>query len=242
MSKKSKTSEINDIIDSSYAEPDYSYANDHHESVDSRQYRNTTTNTNTNINTQRSSYDNGNGNGSNTGINPFLKPSNTYPSAPVSAPANASHANTNTSNIFMKYTGGSKTNTNTNTNTENVDKSVATPRQTEIKNTEDEFPSLGGSKRFVASVPTLTPAPAAMNFKKIVETKKPVEIVVQPQLAQAKTNSRSNASQYKSYEELKYYSEKSAKSRIYGGGYSDDDMDDEMEDEMDNNNYYNDDQ
>lgn len=232
MSKKSKTSEINDIIDSSYAEPDYSYANDHHESVDSRQYRNT----NTNTNTQRSSYDNGNG--SNTGINPFLKPSNTYPPAPVSAPANTSHANTNTSNIFMKYTGGSKT----NTNTENVDKSVATPRQTEIKNTEDEFPSLGGSKRFVASVPTPTPAPAAMNFKKIVETKKPVEIVVQPQLAQAKTNSRSNASQYKSYEELKYYSEKSAKSRIYGGGYSDDDMDDEMEDEMDNNNYYNDDQ
>jgi hypothetical protein len=204
MSKKSKTSEMNDIIDSSYAEPDYSYDNDYYDNVDNRRYRNT----NTNTNTDRSSND-----------NPFSKVTTIRPPASITS--------TPTSNIFMKYTGGSKT------NTENLDKSVMTPKSTEIKNTEDEFPSLGGSKKPVLSVS----APAAMNFKKIVETKKPLEFV-EPQVAQIKTKPKSNANYYKSYEELKYYSEKIAKSRIHRGAYSDDE-DDDMDDDMDDN-YYDD--
>jgi hypothetical protein len=204
MSKKSKTSEMNDIIDSSYAEPDYSYDNDYYDNVDNRRYRNT----NTNTNTDRSSND-----------NPFSKVTTIRPPASITS--------TPTSNIFMKYTGGSKT------NTENLDKSVMTPKSTEIKNTEDEFPSLGGSKKPVLSVS----APAAMNFKKIVETKKPLEFV-EPQVAHIKTKPKSNANYYKSYEELKYYSEKIAKSRIHRGAYSDDE-DDDMDDDMDDN-YYDD--
>ena len=130
----------------------------------------------------------------------------------------------------MKYAGGVKM------NTENVDKPVATPKPTEIKNTEDEFPSLGGSKKTKSMAPA-APAATAMNFKKIVETKKPVEIV-QPQVAQVKTKPKSNTNYYKSYEEVKYYSEKSAMSRIYTGGYSDDEYD--IYDDVDDSNYYDD--
>jgi hypothetical protein len=133
----------------------------------------------------------------------------------------------------MKYTGGSKI------NTENVDKSVGIPKSTEIKNTEDEFPSLGGSKKPLSSASAPAATPVVMNFKKIVETKKPVEFV-EPQVAQIKTKPKSNANYYKSYEELKYYSEKIAKSRIHRSAYSDDeDDDDDMDDDMDNN-YYDD--
>ncbi len=214
MSKKSKTSEMNDIIDSSYAEPDYSYDNEYYDNVDNRRY----------ANAPRSSYD-----------NPFSKVSTPTPrttsttrpppfafATPTSTPTSAS---TSTSNIFMKYTGGVKM------NAENVDKTFATPKPTEIKNTEDEFPSLGGSKKSVA------PVPAAMNFKKVVETKKPME-VVQPPL---KTKPKSNPNHYMSYEELKYYSEKTARSRIHRGAYYDDDEDDDMDDDVDNN-YYDDDE
>ena len=212
MSKKSsKTSEINDIIDSSYAEPDYSYDNDYYDNVDNRRY----------ANASRSSYD-----------NPFSKVSTSTTRPPPFATSTFASTSTSTSssssNIFMKYTGGVKM------NTENVDKSVATPKPIEIKNTEDEFPSLGGSKKSVA------PAPAAMNFKKVVETMKPME-VVQPPL---KTKPKSNANHYMSYEELKYYSDKTARSRIHRGAYSDDDDDDDdddMDDDVDNN-YYDDDE
>ena len=72
-----------------------------------------------------------------------------------------------------------------------------------------------------------------MNFKKVVETRKPME-VVQPPL---KTKPKSNANHYTSYEELKYYSNKTAISRIHRGAYSDDDMDDDMDDS-----YYDDDE
>ena len=40
MSKKDKTSEINDIIDSSYTEADYSYNNEYYDEVDSHRRRN----------------------------------------------------------------------------------------------------------------------------------------------------------------------------------------------------------
>ena len=208
MSKKSKTSEMNDIIDSSYAEPDYSYDNDYYDNVDNRRY--------TNANAPRSSYD-----------NPFSKVSTSRP-LPFATPTS-----TSSSNIFMKYAGGVKM------NTENVDKPVAIPNSTEIKNTEDEFPSLGGSRKTksISPVAPVAPAGAAMNFKKVVETKKPVEIV-QPQVAQVKTKPKSNTSYYNSYEEVKYYSEKSAMSRIYIGGYSDDE--DDIYDDMDDSNYYDD--
>lgn len=219
MSKKSKTSEINDIIDSSYAEADYS--NDSYDDIyHSRRYRNTY-NADANIN-----------------INPFSKITTIRQPAPASSPAYASAATStnhaNTSNIFMKYTGGS------NQNSENGDKSAGTPNSMQIKNTEEEFPSLGGSKKPVAqaSIPVPVPLPVAMNFKKIVETKKPVEIV-QPQIAQAKSKPNTNRNHYRAYEEVKYYSEKTAMSKIRRGKYSDDE--DEIDDDDDDNNYYDDD-
>ena len=205
MSKKSKTSEINDIIDSSYTEADYS--NDSYDDVyHSRRYRNT--------------Y---NPDGNIGNINPFSKITTIRQAA-----TSANH--TNSSNVFMKYTGGS------NQNSENGDKSAGTPNSMQIKNTEEEFPSLGGSKKPVVQVPVSVPV--AMNFKKIVETKKPIEIV-QPQIAQSKPKLNTNRNQYRAYEEVKYYSEKTARSKIRRGKYSDDE--DEIEDDDDDNNYYYDD-
>ena len=193
MSKKSKTIEINDIIESSYTEPDYSYDNNFNDHIDNRQHRNT----------NHISIGNSIG-------NPFSKTSTTNP--PVPAFASTTPSQINTSNIFMKYTGGVKT------NIENGEKSVAITTIPEIKNTEDEFPSLGGSKKLIV----LPHVP--MNFKKIVETKKPVEL--QPQVVQAKPNTKSNSDDYYNrfnvYEQVKYYSEKTARSKIYSNRYSDD--------------------
>jgi hypothetical protein len=203
MSKKSKTSEINDIIDSSYAEPDYD------EEIDNYRYRNT----------YRSSYELGSGS-----VNPFSKISTTR----SLAPANTSQVNTNTSNtsntsnIFMKYTSPK-------TNTEIGDKNATTSITTEIKNTEEEFPSLGGAKK------TTIQTPAPMNFKKIVETKKVTE--VQPQVVQKKPKCDDYSTlnhRLKAYEEVKYYSERTARSKIHRSGYSDnydDDDDDDDDDE-----------
>ena len=188
MSKKSKTSEINDIIESSYTEPDYSCGSKYYDELDSH----------LSINTHN--------NGFGSSGSPFSKISITS----ASAPAPASH--TNTSNIFMKYA-----NTNTNANAENGAKSAATPNSKEVKNIEDEFPSLGGSKKpntQAISAPT-------MNFKKIVETKKPVEVT--PQVVHTKPKHDDYYNRFKVYEEVKYYSEKTARSKIHSIAYSDED-------------------
>lgn len=201
MSKKDKTSEINDIIDSSYTEADYSYNNEYYDEVDSHRRRKT-------------SHVGGGG-------NPFSKISSVCSSpASVSIPmfhTNASNAS-NASNIFMKYTGNSG---NNNTNTTS-DKPTATPK--EIKNTEDEFPSLGGCKK-----PTTLATPTPMNFKKIVETKKPVEVQQQVFLQKSRPKHDDYYNGFKVYEQVKYYSEKNAKSKIYSKTYSDDDEEDDDE-------------
>jgi hypothetical protein len=215
MSKKDKTSEINDIIDSSYTEADYSYNNEYYDEVDSHRRRNTS--------------HNGGGGGGSGSSNPFSKISSVRASpASVSTPTlhtNASNATnatnaTSATNIFMKYTGNAG---NNNTNTTG-DKSIAIPK--EIKNTEDDFPSLGGCKK-----PTILATPAPMNFKKIVETKKPVE--VQQQVVQQKSRPKHDDyyNGFKVYEQVKYYSEKNAKSKIYSKTYSDDDEDDDEYDD-----------
>lgn len=203
MSKKDKTSEINDIIDSSYTEADYSYNNEYYDEVDSHRRRNAS---------------HAGGGGASSGGNPFSKISSVRAS-PASASIPAPHANTsNATNIFMKYTGNAG---NNNTNTTG-DKSTATPK--EIKNTEEDFPSLGGCKK-----PTILATPAPMNFKKIVETKKPVE--VQQQVVQQKSRPKHDDyyNGFKVYEQVKYYSEKNAKSKIYSKTYSDDDEEDDDE-------------
>jgi len=187
MSKKSKTSEINDIIDSSYTEPDYSYGNDNYDEINV--YRNINTHQNLN---------GGSGSG-----NSFSKI--TTARAP----------NSNTSNIFMKYTGTS-TSTSTFTNAENIDKHATHIK--EIKNVEDEFPSLGGCS--IQNKKHYTPLHAPMNFKKIVETKKTIE--VQPQLVHPTPKHDDYYNRFKAYEEVKYYSEKKARSKIYSTTYSDD--------------------
>ena len=204
MSKKSKTSEINDIIDSSYTEADYSSGNKYYDEVDSHRCRNT--------------HNNGFGGSGCGGGNPFSKISITRSPAPgpTLAYTPASHTTTtNSSNMFMKYTG--------NTNTAS-DKSAATPNHIEIKNTEDEFPSLGGCKKTIAPK---TPAP--MNFKKIVETKNPVEVQQQAVRPSLKPKHDEYYDHFKVYEEVKYYSEKNAKSKIYSKTYSDDDEEDDDE-------------
>ena len=202
MSKK-KTNEINDIIDSSYAEADYSYSNDYYDEVDSHRHRH-----------RNNTY-------SNSDYNPFTKISITREStASASASASASFSNTNTfnasntSNIFMKYT--------------NSDKPVVTTTHTpkEIKNIEDDFPSLGGGKK-----PNAPIIPPAMNFKKIVETKKPVE--TQQQIVNTKIKPKNDEyyNRLKAYEEVKYYSEKNARSKIYSRAYSDEDEDEDGDDD-----------
>ena len=214
MSKKSKTSEINDIIDSSYAEPDYD------EETDSHHYRNT----------RRGYYESGGTDTGNSGFNPFLKNNNTRtpsfvttstPATSVPISSLASHASTgaSSSNIFMKYTSPK-------TNTESSVKSVSTTTSIskEIKNTEEEFPSLGGAKK------TTIQTPAPMNFKKVVETKKVTE--VQPQVVQTKPKCddySTRSHRLKAYEEVKYYSERTARSKIHRNGYSDNDNDDDDE-------------
>lgn len=207
MSKKDKTSEINDIIDSSYTEADYSCGSEYYDEVDNHLRRNT--------------YNNSFGN---NGSNPFSKISSIRPPV-TSTNALTSQANTsNTSNIFMKYTS----------NINNAsDKSAATPSYVEIKNTEDEFPSLGGGVGGSGIGPKKPVAPkiqAPMNFKKIVETKKPVE--VQQQVVQQKSRQKHDDyyDRLKVYEEVKYYSEKSARSKIYKSGYSDDEDVDDFDD------------
>jgi hypothetical protein len=189
---KSKTTEMNDIIDSSYTEPDYSYGNGYYDEVND--YRRKTANTNEPATT-----------------NSFSKITTTR--APVTSSSSASAPNPNTSNIFMKYSGEKN-------NTENGEKSAATPNSKEIKNIEDEFPSLGGvqNKKHVPSAHIYVHAP--MNFKKIVETKKVIE--VQPQVVQTKPKHDDYNNRFKVYEEVKYYSEKNARSKIYSTTYSDD--------------------
>lgn len=200
MSKKSKTSEINDIIDSSYTEADYSSGSKYYDEVDSH----------LSINTHNNGFGGFGGSG-----NPFSKISITSSSAPTPV------SQTNTSNIFMKYA-------NTNTNAENGAKSAVTPNSKEVKNIEDEFPSLGGSKKpntQAVSAPT-------MNFKKIVETKKQVEVT--PQVVHTKPKHDDYYNRFKVYEEVKYYSEKTARSKIHSTAYSD-------EDDGDDGNYDDDD-
>jgi hypothetical protein len=187
MSKKTKTSEFNDIINSSYANPDYSCGNEYYDEIDDHR--------------RRTTYGGGgSGGGGSGGGNPFSKISIAY--APASAPAPAlaptSHANT------------------TNTNTENGAKSAATPNIKEVKNIEDEFPSLGGSKK-----PNTQSISAPMNFKKIVETKKPVEVT--PQVVHIKPKHADYYDRFKIYEDVKYHSEKTARSKIYSSVYSDED-------------------
>jgi hypothetical protein len=194
MSKKSKTGEINDIIESSYTEPDYSCGNEYYDEVDRHRYRNT----------------HNNGFGGNGSGSPFSKISITSAPAPIS--------NTNTSNIFMKYA-------NTNTSAENGTKSAGTPNSKEVKNIEDEFPSLGGSKK----PNTQTISAPTMNFKKIVETKKPVEVT--PQVVHTKPKHDDYYNRFKVYEEVKYYSEKTARSKIHSIAYSDEDDGDDGDDD-----------
>ena len=209
MSKKDKTSEINDIIDSSYTEADYSCGSEYYDEVDSHRRRNT----------YNSSF-------GNNGSNPFSKISSIRPPV-TSTNALTSQTNTsntsNTSNIFMKYTS----------NTNNAsDKSAATPSYVEIKNTEDEFPSLGGGGGSGIGIkkPVAPKIQAPMNFKKIVETKKPVE--VQQQVVQQKSRQKHDDyyDRFRVYEEVKYYSEKTARSKIYRSGYSDDEDVDDLDD------------
>ena len=207
MSKKSKTSEINDIIDSSYTEADYSSGSKYYDEVDSHRCRNT--------------HNNGFGGSSGGGGNPFSKISSIraepYAAATFqpTTTTTTTTTTTNSSNMFMKYTG--------NTNTA-CDKSAATPNHIEIKNTEDEFPSLCGKKTIASKMP------APMNFKKIVETKKPVEVQQQAVRPSSKPKHDDYYDRFKVYEEVKYYSEKNAKSKIYRTGCSDDEDMDDMDD------------
>jgi hypothetical protein len=205
MSKKSKTSEINDIIDSSYTEADYSSGSKYYDEVDSHR----------SINTHNNGFG---GNGGGGGGNPFSKISITCEPAPILAYTPPSHTTiTNSSNMFMKYTG--------NTNTTGDKSAATTPNHIEIKNTEEEFPSLGGCKKTIAPK---TPAP--MNFKKIVETKNPVEVQKQAVRPSLKPKHDEYYDRFKVYEEVKYYSEKTAKSKIYSNRYSDDEDMDDMDD------------
>ena len=189
MSKKTKTSEFNDIINSSYTNPDYSCGNEYYDEIDDHR--------------RRTTYGSSSGGG-----NPFSKISIAY--APAPEPAPTSH--TNTSNIFLKY---ANTNT-TNTNAENGAKSAATPNIKEVKNIEDEFPSLGGSKK-----PNTQTISAPMNFKKIVETKKTLEVAAQ--VVHTKPKHADHYDRFKIYEDVKYHSEKTARSKIYSSAYSDED-------------------
>ena len=191
MSKKTKTSEFNDIINSSYTNPDYSCGNEYYDEIDDHRRRTTR-----------------GGGGGGGGGNPFSKISIAYAPAPAPALAPTSHANTG--NIFLKYTN------TTNTNTENGAKSAATPNSKEVKNIEDEFPSLGGSKK-----PNAQSISAPMNFKKIVETKKPLEVT--PQIVHIKPKHADYYDRFKIYEDVKYHSEKTARSKIYSSVYSDED-------------------
>ena len=190
MSKKTKTSEFNDIINSSYTNPDYSCGNEYYDEIDDHRRRTT---------------HNGGGGGGVGGGNPFFKISIAY--APTPAPT----SHTNTSNIFLKYATA-----NTNTNAENGAKSAATSNSKEVKNIEDEFPSLGGSKK-----PSTQSISAPMNFKKIVETKKPTEVT--PQVVHTKPKHTDYYDRFKIYEDVKYHSEKTARSKIYSSAYSDED-------------------
>jgi hypothetical protein len=203
MSKKSKISEINDIIDSSYTEADYSSGSKYYDEVDSHRCRNT--------------HNNGFGGGGSGSGNPFSKISSirVEPSPGATLQTATATATANSSNMFMKYTG--------NTNTAS-DKSAATPSHIEIKNTEDEFPSLGGKKIIASKIP------APMNFKKIVETKKLVEVQQQAVRPSSKPKHDDYYDRFKVYEEVKYYSEKNAKSKIYRTGCSDDEDMDDMDD------------
>jgi len=205
---KSKTTEMNDIIDSSYTEPDYSHGNGYYDEVNDYRRKNTNTNESATINL-------------------FTKITTTR--VPITLSASAPNPNPNTSNIFMKYSGDKN-------NTENGEKSSATTTASatttttttasatttanKIKNIEDEFPSLGGNqnKKYVSSAHVNVNAP--MNFKKIVETKKTIE--VQPQVVQPKPKHDDYYNRFKVYEEVKYYSEKNARSKIYNTIYSDD--------------------
>ena len=196
MSKKTKTSEFNDIINSSYTNPDDSCGNEYYDEIDDHRRRTT-------------HNGGGGGGGGGSSGNPFSKISIAY--APASAPAPTSH--TNTSNIFLKYTNA---NANANANAENGAKSAATPNYKEVKNIEDEFPSLGGSKK-----PSTQSISAPMNFKKIVETKKTLEVT--PQIVHIKPKHTDYYDRFKIYEDVKYHSEKTARSKIYSSAYSDED-------------------
>ena len=212
---KSKTTEMNDIIDSSYTEPDYSHGNGYYDEVNDYRRKNTNTNESATINL-------------------FTKITTTR--VPITLSASAPNPNPNTSNIFMKYSSDKN-------NTENGEKSSATTTTTttttatpnKIKNIEDEFPSLGGNqnKKYVSSAHVNVNAP--MNFKKIVETRKTIE--VQPQVVQPKPKHDDYNNRFKVYEEVKYYSEKNARSKIYNTIYSDDEDGGEGEGE-DDDEYY----
>lgn len=201
MSKKTKISELNDIINSSYTNPDYSCGNEYYDEIDDHR--------------RRTTYNGGSGSGSGGGGggggNPFSKISIAYAPAPALAPALAPTSHANTGNIFLKYT-----NTNTTTTAENGAKSASITNSREVKNIEDEFPSLGGSKK-----PSAQSISAPMNFKKIVETKKPLEVT--PQVVHIKPKHADYYDRFKIYEDVKYHSEKTARSKIYSSVYSDED-------------------
>ena len=202
MSKR-KTNDLHDIIDTAFVAADYSHGNGYYDEINDYKSKNTHTNANTRPYT---------GSFSKISTNPL--------------------ANENNSNIFLKYSSDKNTGLKQDSikNIESIENS-----KREIKITEDEFPSLGcgnQSKKTNTNTSTNTNTNTStnppMNFKKIVETKKPVEIQQQQQQQHQQQQQQKHDdyfNRFKIYEEVKYYSEKNARNKIYNEIDSDNDYD-----------------
>ena len=211
MSRKGKTHEITDILDSAYTETDYSHGNGYYDEIrDYQRPRNTVPNHNTN----------------NVGILHSL--------------AQASSNTKPEKNMFLKYSqndtiNGTSNNTNNiSNNTNNTSSNTGTNPNMLVD--YDNFPSLGGkpnTSKLPSSLPTSNQS-KCLDYKKVVTAPSPIQVpvIVNPRGASVQEQSLQNnyttpnkLNRYFMYNNIKDNSEKSARLRM-DNEYSSDNDDD----------------
>ena len=211
MSRKGKTHEITDILDSAYTETDYSHGNGYYDEIrDYQRPRNTIPNHNTN----------------NVGVLHSL--------------AQASSNTKPEKNMFLKYsqndtTNGTGANTGTNTGTSTNTNTGTNPK---MLVDYDNFPSLGGkpnTSKLPSSLPTSNQS-KCLDYKKVVTTPSPIAVPVplpanqrgapvQEQSSQNNYTTPNKLNRYFMYNNIKDNSEKSARLRMENEYSSDNDDD-----------------
>ncbi len=193
MSRIGKSNELNDIIDSAFTEPDYTFGNNRYDDNDHNHYNNNRTDNRTDNNNNNNYNNNYNNNNTNNNNKPFKQ-------EPIQE-----------KNMFLKY---SQSSTNNYLQQNFNEKTKIT-----ITIDEDNFPSLTSKTTTKTTRPSTPAMPAIkpLDFKKVIQSKK--EITCNPVIEPKYIN---HDMSYK-YNEIRNNSEKNVKKQMTTEVSSDDD-------------------